>query len=244
MRNQVERLRPWSLALFLLLMLAITIPALAQKREQKRLESAGEVLTEILNVPDNIPQKLLDKAECVIIVPSVYKVAIGIGGSFGRGAMTCRGGEDFTGAWGAPAMYALEGANIGIQLGGQATDFVFLIMNKKGAESLVKSKTKLGADASAAAGPKGRAATAATDALMSAEILSYSRSKGLFAGVSLEGSTLRSDGSANHNLYGRKLSARDIVLEHKVATPAAGSKLISTLNQHSPRNESDPKSLK
>jgi lipid-binding SYLF domain-containing protein len=244
MRTHVDRIRPWSLSLFLFLLLVISVPALGQKREQKRLESAGEVLTEILNVPDNLPQRMLDRAECVVVVPSVYKVAIGIGGSFGRGAMTCRGGENFTGAWGAPAMYALEGANIGIQLGGQATDFVFLIMNKKGAEALVKSKTKLGADASAAAGPKGRAATAATDALMTAEILSYSRSKGLFAGVSLEGSSLRPDGSANHNLYGRKISAREIVLEHKVGTPGAGSKLISTLNQHSPRNESDPKSLK
>jgi lipid-binding SYLF domain-containing protein len=244
MRKHIERLRPWSLALFLFLLLVITMPALAQKHEQKRLESAGGVLTEILNVPDNIPQRLLDKAECVVVVPSVYKVAIGIGGSFGRGAMTCRGGEDFTGPWGAPAMYALEGANIGLQLGGQATDFVFLIMNKKGAEALMKSKTKLGADASAAAGPKGRSATAATDALMTAEILSYSRAKGLFAGVSLEGSSLRPDGSANHKLYGRKISAREIVLEHKVGTPGAGSKLISTLNQHSPRNESDPKSLK
>jgi lipid-binding SYLF domain-containing protein len=244
MQNQIGRHRPRSLAFFFFLLLLVTVPALAQKREQKRLENAGQVLTEILNVPDNVPQRLLDKAECVIVVPSVYKVAIGIGGSFGRGAMTCRGGEDFTGAWGAPAMYALEGANIGIQLGGQATDFVFLIMNKKGAEALVKSKTKLGADASAAAGPKGRAATAATDALMTAEILSYSRAKGLFAGISLEGSTLRPDGSANHNLYGRKISAREIVLQHKVGTPGAGSKLISTLNQHSPRNESDPKSLK
>jgi len=244
MRNQVQHRSPQSLAFLLFLLLVLTIPALAQKREQKRLESAGQVLTEILNVPDNVPQKLLDKAECVIVVPSVFKVAIGIGGSFGRGAMTCRGGEDFTGAWGAPAMYALEGANIGLQLGGQATDFVFLIMNKKGAEALVKSKTKLGADASAAAGPKGRTATAATDALMTAEILSYSRAKGLFAGISLEGSTLRPDGSANHNLYGRKISAREIVLQHRVGAPVAGSKLISTLNQHSPRNESDPKSLK
>ena len=244
MRNPMSLPKRWSVPVLLVLFVAITVPVQAQKREQKRLERAGAVLTEILNVPDNIPQKLLDKAECVIVVPSVYKVAIGVGGSFGRGAMTCRSGEDFTGAWGAPAMYALEGANIGIQLGGQATDFVFLIMNKKGAEALMKSKTKLGADAAAAAGPKGRTATAATDALMSAEILSYSRAKGLFAGVSLEGSTLRPDGSANHNLYGRKISAREIVLEHKVGTPAAGSKLISTLDQHSPRNESDPKSLK
>src|SRR3954471_6701901 len=235
---------PWSSSLVLFLLFMAAMPALAQRREKDRLERAGQVLIEILNVPDNIPQQLLDKAECVIVVPSVYKVAIGVGGSFGRGAMTCRGGEDFTGAWGPPAMYALEGGNIGIQLGGQATDFVFLIMNKKGAEALMRSKTKLGADASAAAGPKGRAATAATDALMTAEILSYSRSKGLFAGISLEGSTLRSDGGANKNLYGRKLSAKEIVLEHKVGTPGAGAKLISTLSQHSPRNESDPKSLK
>ncbi|MFL6299571.1 MAG: lipid-binding SYLF domain-containing protein [Terriglobales bacterium] len=229
--------------LIFFLLLGLAVPAFSQRREKERLDRAGQVLIEILNVPDNIPQKLLDKAECVIVVPSVYKVAIGVGGSFGRGAMTCRGGENFTGSWGAPAMYALEGANIGLQLGGQATDFVFLIMNKKGVESLVKSKTKLGADASAAAGPKGRAATAATDALMSAEILSYSRAKGLFAGVSLEGSTLRPDPGANHNLYGRKISAREIVLEHKAGVPAAGAKLISTLDRHSPRNESDPKSL-
>ena len=234
---------PWSSSLVFLLLFVVTVPVLAQRREKDRLDRAGQVLIEILNVPDNIPQKLLDKAECVIVVPSVYKVAIGVGGSFGRGAMTCRGGENFTGSWGAPAMYALEGANIGLQLGGQATEFVFLIMNKKGVESLVKSKTKLGADASAAAGPKGRTSTAATDALMSAEILSYSRARGLFAGVSLEGSTLRPDPGANHNIYGRKISAREIVLEHKVGTPAAGAKLISTLDRHSPRNESDPKSL-
>jgi len=243
-RGYNQRMRnPWSSSLALFLLFVTAIPALAQRRETARLERAGQVLIEILNVPDNIPQQLLDKAECVIVVPSVYKVAIGIGGSFGRGAMTCRGGENFTGSWGAPAMYALEGANIGLQLGGQATDFVFLIMNKKGVESLVKSKTKLGADASAAAGPKGRTATAATDALMSAEILSYSRAKGLFAGVSLEGSTLRPDPGANRNLYGRKVSAREIVLEHKVGTPAAGAKLISTLDRHSARNQSDPKSL-
>src|SRR3954447_20109127 len=163
MRNPMNLPNRWGVPLLLLVLVAIAVPVHAQKREQKRLESAGEVLTEILNVPDNIPQKLLDKAECVIIVPSVYKVAIGIGGSFGRGAMTCRGGEDFTGAWGAPAMYALEGANIGIQLGGQATDFVLLVMNPRGAESLMDSKVKLGADAAAAAGPKGRTATAATD---------------------------------------------------------------------------------
>ena len=213
------------------------------EREQKRLEAAGTVLKEILDIPDNIPKELLDRAECVIVLPGVKKLAIGIGGSFGRGAMTCRSGKNFTGAWGPPAMYALEGANIGIQLGGQETDFVLLVMNPKGANSLMSSKVKLGADAAAAAGPKGRTATAATDIVMRAEVLAYSRSRGLFAGVSLEGSTLRSDGGANENLYGRSLSAKDIIRDHRVGTPGSGSHLVSLLNQKAPRNMSDKKSL-
>lgn len=221
----------------------LVLPLTAQKKEQERLKDAGEVLTEILNIPDDIPQDLLDKAECVVVLPSVKKLAIGIGGSYGRGVMVCRGGEHFTGAWGAPAFYALEGGNIGFQLGGQATDFVLLVMNPRGARSLFKSKVKLGADASAAAGPKGRSAEAATDVVMKAEILSYSRSKGLFAGVSLEGSTLRSDGGANENLYGKKLTAEDILAKHAVGVPAAGSQLTSLLNRKSPKNKSEPKSL-
>ena len=169
-------------------------------KEQDRLREAGQVLKEILDVPDNIPKPLLDKAECIIVLPSVKKFAIGIGGSYGRGVMVCRGGENYTGPWGTPAMYALEGGNIGLQLGGNATDFVLLIMNPRGAQSVLHSKVKLGADAAAAAGPKGRAATAATDVVLRAEVLSYSRSRGLFAGVSLEGSTLRQDNGANENL--------------------------------------------
>src|SRR5512146_663638 len=229
-----------------LMILALTGTAFAAKgdKERERLKDAGEVLKEILDVPDNIPQPLLDKAECVIVLPSVKKFAIGIGGSFGRGVMVCRSGANYTGPWGTPAMYALEGANIGLQLGGQATDFVLLIMNPRGAESVLKSKVKLGADAAAAAGPKGRAATAATDVVMRAEILSYSRSRGLFAGVSLEGSTLRQDNGANENLYGRKLSAEDIIRRGQAHTPSAGQQLISLLNSKSPRNESDPKSLR
>jgi SH3 domain-containing YSC84-like protein 1 len=213
-------------------------------RERERVESAGTVLKEILDIPDNIPKDLLDRAECVIVLPGVKKFAIGIGGSFGRGVMTCRGGAKFTGSWGAPAMYALEGANIGLQLGGQDTDFVLLIMNPKGARSLLTSKVKLGADAAAAAGPKGRTAQAATDVVMKAEVLSYSRSRGLFAGVSLEGSTLRSDGGANENLYGRSLNATDIIQNHKVGAPGSAHLLISTLNSKTPRNLSDQKSLK
>ncbi len=212
-------------------------------KENQRLEQSGQVLKEILDVPDNIPQPLLDRAECVVVIPSVKKFAIGIGGSYGRGAMSCRTGEHFTGPWSAPAMYALEGGNIGFQLGGQATDFVLLVMNPRGADSLLKTKVKLGADAAAAAGPKGRAASAATDAIMRAEILSYSRSRGLFAGVSLEGSTLRQDSGANEKIYGRKISAKDIVRQRAVGVPAAGREMVSLLNKHSPRNLSDRKSL-
>jgi lipid-binding SYLF domain-containing protein len=229
---------------FLFVLALAAGPTMAQDKEQERLEECGTVLEEILNIPDNVPEELLDKAECVVIIPSVKKFAIGIGGSYGRGAMTCRTGEDFTGPWSPPALYRLEGANIGIQLGGQATDFLLLVMNPKGVNSLLKSKVKLGADAAAAAGPKGRTATAATDALMRAEILSYSRSRGLFAGISLEGSTLRQDNRANKSLYGRKVKAREIVRENKVSTPAAGQKLISTLNKHSPKNRSEAQSLK
>ena len=193
---------------------------------------------DFLNIPDDIPQDLLDKAPCVVVLPSVKKGAFGVGGSYGRGVMICRGGLHYTGHWGAPALYALEGISIGFQLGGQATDFVLLVMNSKGAESLLSSKVKLGADASAAAGPVGRTAEAATDVVMSAEILSYSRAKGLFAGVSLEGSTLRSDGSANEKLYGQKLSAKDIIRGGKVKAPPAASELIALLNKKSPRNKS------
>jgi SH3 domain-containing YSC84-like protein 1 len=232
------------LAFVMFSLLAVPLALVAQEHEQDRLKEAGEVLTEILNIPDNIPQDLLDKAECIIVLPSVKKLAIGFGGSYGRGAMVCRSGEHFTGPWGPPAMYALEGGSVGFQLGGQATDFVLLVMNPAGARSLLKSKVKLGADASAAAGPKGRSASAETDVVMKAEVLSYSRSKGLFAGVSLEGSTLRSDGGANKNLYGRDLSATDIITKRAVKTPAAGAQLVSTLNRKSPRNKSEPKSLK
>ena len=217
--------------------------AVNDEREVDRVKDAGEVLKEILNIPDDIPQELLDKAECIVVLPSVKKGAFGIGGSYGRGVMTCRGGEHYKGKWGAPALYALEGVSIGFQLGGQATDFVLLVMNQKGARSLLSSKVKLGADASAAAGPKGRTAESATDVVMNAEILSYSRNKGLFAGISLEGSTLRSDGSANEKLYGKKLSAKEIIREHKVGVPPAAHQLVSLLNTKSPKNKSDPKSL-
>ena len=231
-------------ALILTIILAFRAFAAEQTREQKRLEASGQVFKEIMDIPDGIPKDLLNKAECVIVIPSVLKFAIGVGGDFGRGAITCRTGQHFTGHWSAPALFALEGANVGLQLGGEATDFVLLVMNPKGANSILSSKIKLGADASAAAGPKGRTAAADTDIVMRAEVLSYSRSRGLFAGISLEGSTLRSDGSANKKLYGRELSAKQIVREGKVGVPASGRELVSLLNKLSPKNQSDPVSLK
>lgn len=220
------------------------LPATAQEREEQRLHECGTVLKEILDIPEGIPKDLLDKAECVIVFPSVKKGAIGIGASYGRGAITCRSGEKFTGAWSPPALFRLEGLNIGIQLGGQATDYVLLVMNPRGANSVLGSKVKLGADAAAAAGPKGRATAAQTDIVMRAEILTWSRSRGLFAGISLEGSSLASDGGANRQIYGRRLSARQIVRQGAVGVPAAGQRMISILNQASPTNLSDPTSLK
>lgn len=228
---------------FAVFLMSVMAFAANDEREEDRVKDAGEVMKEILNIPDDIPQDLLDKAECIVVLPSVKKGAFGIGGSYGRGVMVCRSGEHYKGKWGAPALYALEGISIGFQLGGQATDFVLLVMNPKGAESLLYSKVKLGADASAAAGPKGRTAEGATDIVMDAEILSYSRNKGLFAGVSLEGSTLRSDGSANRKLYGKDLTAKEIIREGKVGIPPSARELISILDKKSPVNKSDPKSL-
>jgi len=213
-------------------------------KETDRLENAGMVMEEIMNIPDDIPQDLLDKAECVIVFPSVLKAAFIVGGSYGRGAMVCRGGEHFTGPWGAPSMMALEAGSVGFQLGGQATDFVLLVMNPRGATAILANKVKLGADVAAAAGPKGRDATAATDVTLRAEILSYSRSRGLFAGASLEGSSLRPDNEANEKLYGKKLDATDIIRQGSVAVPPSGQKLVSLLNKKSPKNLSDPNSLK
>ncbi len=224
--------------LFVFLMcISLTVPVFAGdgEKEKDRLEDSAAVMKEVLGMPDSIPKDLMKKAACVMVFPSVKKGAIGIGGSYGRGVMTCRTGEEYTGGFTGAAMYAIEGASIGFQIGGQATDFILLIMNPRGAKSVLTSKVKLGADASIAGGPKGRTASAETDVVARAEILSYSRAKGLFAGVSLAGSTLRSDGGANKNLYGRELSAKDILRDHKAGTPAAASKLIAVLNGASGR---------
>jgi lipid-binding SYLF domain-containing protein len=208
-----------------------------QNKEEARLANIGVVMQEILDVPENIPQDLLQKAECVIVIPSMTTVAVGIGGSYGRGAMVCRSGQDADRSWGAPAMYALEGGSIGLQLGGESTDLVLLVMNKRGVDALLGSKVKLGGNASAAAGPKGRSASASTDASMRAEILSYSRSRGLFAGVSLEGSSLRPDDDASEAIYGRRITARNIVTGRSIAVPAAGRHLVDVLEKYASRNQ-------
>ena len=210
----------------------------AANKEESRLENCGVVMQEVLDVPDNIPQELLEKAECVIVIPSMTKIALGIGGSYGRGAMVCRTGRAFDGPWGAPAMYALDGGSVGFQLGAESTDVVLLVMNKRGVDALLSSKVKLGGNASVAAGPKGRNLEASTDVSMRAEILSYSRARGLFAGVSLEGSSLRPDNDANKDVYGRTLTARRIITGAPISVPASGRPLVSVLETAAPRNES------
>ena len=220
--------------------LAATVSLGAQGKEEDRLRACATVVTEILNIPDDVPAPMLDKAECVIVFPDVKKFAVGVGGSYGRGAMTCRTGEDFSGPWSAPTLMAIEAGSIGFQIGGQATDYVLLVMNNRGAGAVLSSKVKLGADASAAAGPKGRAAGASTDASMRAEILTYSRSRGLFAGVSLEGSTLRPDNDGNTLVYGSAIPPRELV-KGGVAVPSAAKPMLDVLNRRSPKNLSGGK---
>jgi len=208
-------------------------------KEQERLENCGVVMQEVLNVPDNIPRDLLEKAECVIVFPNLMKAAFVVGAEYGRGAMVCRTGEKFRGPWGAPAMYALEGGSFGFQIGGEATDLILLVMNDRGMESILSSKVKLGGDASVAAGPKGRDTSADTDAWMRAEILSYSRSRGLFAGVSVAGTTLRPDDDASEQVYGHAIKAKDIVRGDHVIVPATGRHFVAVLEKSSPHDESE-----
>jgi lipid-binding SYLF domain-containing protein len=227
--------RHFCLAVFVV---ASTASLLAQGKEDARLETAGLVMEEVLNLPDGIPQDLLDKAECAIVIPSVTKVAIGLGGSYGRGAMVCRTGGSFDGPWGAPAMYALDGGSFGLQLGGQSTDLVLLVMNVRGVEALLASKVQLGASLSVAAGPKGRDATASTDVTLRAEMLSYSRSRGLFAGLSLEGTSLRPDDDASAEVYGHQIKARTIVTGTETLVTTSGRRLVAILQKRSALNTS------
>jgi len=217
------------------LFLASTIAA-DEAKIADRVENAGKVLTEIVNVPDQIPQDLLDKADCVIVLPSVLKAAFIVGGSYGRGVMTCRRGPNFEGRWGTPSMVALEQGSVGFQIGGEATDFVLLLMSPRSAEAILTSKVKLGGDVSAAAGPVGRTASAETDATMRAEILSYSRARGAFAGISLEGGSLRPDNDANKDLYGKEISAKDLVMKDALPPPHSARLLLHTLNTKTPKH--------
>jgi SH3 domain-containing YSC84-like protein 1 len=226
----------WRL-LFAVAFLATSVLCLSQEQkdqggstEQERVKESSDVLKQIIDMPDKgIPMSVLRGSKCVIILPSVKKVAIGIGATYGRGLMTCRTGADYKGAWSAPIMMASSGGNIGFQIGGQATDFVIIAMNDQGAKSLVSNKVKLGADASVAAGPVGRTSEASTNASMQAQMLSYSRSRGVFGGVSLSGATLRPDGGANNNLYERKVTPQEI-MAGKVAMPPEADPLIEDLN--------------
>src|SRR6266478_6598599 len=227
-----------SILLGVLPLLAGVASATDQTKDDDRLRNCGTVLKEILDVPDDLPQDLLDKADCVVVFPSVLKAAFIVGGSYGRGAMSCRKGEDFRGSWGAPTMMALEGGSFGLQIGGEATDFVLLVMNERGASGILTSKVKLGADASVAAGPVGRTVSAETDATLRADILSYSRARGAFTGVALEGSTIRPDGGANRHVYGREILAKEIVLSGHVAIPLAAQRMVSTLDAKTPRHKS------
>jgi len=215
--------------------LAAAGPKRDDTKELDRMQNAGTVIQEVLDIPEDIPQDVMNKARCVVVLPSVLKAAFIAGGSYGRGVMVCRTGKDFTGPWGAPAMYALEGGSFGLQIGGEATDFVILVMNNRGVESLLHSKVKLGGDASIAAGPIGRTASADTDAALRSEMLSYSRARGVFAGVSLEGSTLRPDGEANRRVYGNDANAQNIVKESKYAAPDAAKHIVARLEKASPQ---------
>lgn len=216
----------------------LAAPLAAQVKETERLEASREVLEEVMNVPEGLPLELLHKAECVAVVPSVKKAALGVGGRYGKGAVSCRTGHG-QGPWGPPLLISLGGGSVGFQIGGQAADYVFLIMNPKGIDHLLKSKFTLGGDVTVAAGPKGRSAEAATDLQMHAEILTWSRTRGLFAGASLEGSVVKQDKSGNRALYGEAVAPRDLLLTPRQVIPPAGRKLIALLEQLSPRNLSD-----
>ena len=216
------------------LCLAIAFPLLAQKKEDERLENSAAVMKELLQGDKGLPASVLNQAKCVLVFPSVKKVAVGIGGSYGRGVLVCRKGEKMSGAWGAPVMYSLDQGSLGIQLGSTATDFVLVVMHDKGVDAILNGKTKLGADAAAAAGPTGAQATGynASD-MKSSDVLTYSRSKGLFAGVSLEGASMDTDKEANKKLYGKELGAKEIVTGDQPVVSAA-EPLVSLLNETSP----------
>jgi lipid-binding SYLF domain-containing protein len=220
----------------LALCLAVASPLFAQKKQDERLANSATAMQVILSGDSGLPKNILDHADCVVIFPSVKKVAIGIGGSYGRGVLVCRNGAKMDGSWGAPAMYKLDQGSIGVQLGSTATDFVLVVMNQRGAEQILNGKTKLGANAAAAAGPTGAAANGYNADAMKVDVLTYSRTKGLFAGVSLEGASMDSDDDANKAVYGKAISAHDIIAGGEKA-PASADSLINLLNKTSPARQ-------
>ncbi len=207
---------------------ALPLAAGEKTKMEERLEDCGTVMKEILAMPDTISKDILDKAVCVMVIPAVKKGAFIVGASYGRGAITCRGASDFSGGWSAPSMFRLIGGNVGFQIGGQETDYVLLVMNDGGVKAILRGKVKLGADASVALGPLGRTADAQTNGSMQAEVLAYSRARGVFAGVSLEGANLEEDTDANKDLYGHDYTAMDVVRRGK-AQPTEGSQLLLSL---------------
>jgi SH3 domain-containing YSC84-like protein 1 len=223
-------------------LLLTTAPVFAQVKETERLDACREVLEELLNIPEGIPQNLLDKAECVAVIPSAKKFALGFGGRFGKGAAVCRTSQG-RGPWGPPLMISLGGGSFGAQIGGQAADYIFLVMNPRGIDHLLKNQFTLGADASVAAGPKGRATEAGTDITLRAEILTYSRTRGLFAGISLEGAVIKQDKDGNLNLYGESVEPKDLLLKPDQAIPPAARGLVETLQKRTPANLSGDKQL-
>ena len=233
------------LVLLTLAILCPIIPRFAMaadnEHEQERVKESGNVMKELLNSPSGVPISVLNKAECVIVLPSVKKAGFLVAGQYGRGVMTCRGGEKFDGPWSPPTMMQSSGGSFGLQAGGQATDFVVLVMNDKGARAVMTGKAKLGADASVAAGPVGRDAEASTNAAMSAEMLSYSRAQGVFAGVSLSGTSLGPDGGANEKVYGKKVDATQIISGSAGPAPDSAKELLAVLTEKSPKNVSEGK---
>lgn len=215
------------------LSIAMAFPVFAQTKEDHRLADSATVMKQLLEGDNALPKSVLNQAMCVLIFPSVKRVAIGIGGSYGRGALVCRKGAKMNGEWGAPAMYALDQGSIGVQLGSTATDFVLVVVNDKGVDAILNGKTKLGSNAAAAAGPTGAQATSYNAADMKSDVLTYSRSKGLFAGVSLEGASIDTDNAANKDLYGKEMGAREIVTGTQAVVPSA-KPLVSLLDQTSP----------
>jgi len=246
MLNQQRGLSGRGMVLLTIVVLCLisrsTAIAADNEKEQERVKESGNVMTELLNSESGVPISVLNKAECVIVIPSLKKAGFIIAGEYGRGVMTCRGGENFTGPWSAPTMMQSTGGSVGFQAGGQSTDLVILVMNDKGARALMNGKAKLGADASVAAGPVGREAEASTNAAMSAEMLSYSRAQGVFGGVSLSGTTLGPDDDANEKLYGKKVTAKEIISGGAGPAPASAKELLAVLTAKSPKSESKGKS--